>query len=663
MKRMIQGRMKNLIRPDLAARWTALFAFACALVMTGALAGSAVAQSSKVHAAFSDVQPAGTITDEPQPGTVRLASGTKAPANPVAKPAAKEPAKPPQTSSRKQEAPTAHAAEGEGADPLVIEDLPEVPLKAVVPLAGSAPGDGLKLTQNKKGEITLFVRDKPLSQVLAMLAQTQGLNIVASNDIDAMISITLTDVPLEEALTSILAVANYTWVRRNNIILITSLADAANLPADVQGRQIQVFNLDFASASIVAETVQNFLSPIGKVSISASNKANNRQTQERVIVEDLPDSLARIAEYIAQVDHPPRQVLIEAHVLQIALDDTTKCGVNLSELVRIGHSNFNVKTTGFANPDAEQAFLATLDGGDLGGVIEAIQTTTDAKTLGSPKLLVLNEQEARLQVGQHLGFKVSTTTETSTTQNVQFLDVGVVLRLVPRITRDGCVLLHVKPEVSKGNVNPETGLPESDTAELETDVMLRDGQGMVIGGLIKENDLVVQSKVPYLGNTKGIGWLFRRTEVTKERVEIIVALVPRIQPYEPKWQAFEQGELVKAGVPLFHGPLCRTDRPWDPILPDGKRIKYPIIPPKHWQRKTGYFHDFGDQYVVPPYPLPEQDFYRNGTDCEPGEQMGPTPADDLFEADLPLPESASNSGASSHTISDQPTPVLNRGSK
>ena len=310
-------------------------------------------------------------------------------------------------------------------------------------------------------------------------------------------------------------------------------------------------------------------------------------TQERVVVEDLPESLARIADYIAQIDRPPRQVLIEAHVLQVTLDDTTRCGVNLDQLMRIGGSNLNLTTTGFANPNAEQAFLATLDGGDLGGVIEAIQTTTDAKTLGSPKLLVLNEQEARLQVGEHLGFKVSTTTETSTIQNVQFLDVGVVLRLTPRITRDGCVLLHVKPEVSKGAVNPETGLPESQTAELETDVMLNDGQGMVIGGLIKENDSVDQSKVPWLGNVRGVGWLFRKTETKKERVEIIVALVPRVQPYDAKYQAFEQGEVVKASVPLLHGPLCRTDRPWDPVLPDGKRVQYPLIPPKHRQPQDG----------------------------------------------------------------------------
>jgi type II secretory pathway component GspD/PulD (secretin) len=517
------------------------------------------------------------------------------------------------------------------------EDLPPPAVEGRLPLAVSGSGE-VELS-NKNGKITLIVRDAPLSKVLALLAQTHDLNVVAANDIDALISITLRDVPLEEALTAILSVANYTWTRRNNIILITSLADSANLPAEVQGRQIQVFDLDFAKATVVAEAVTNFLSPIGKVTISQSSPTDNRLTQERVVVEDLPDSLARIAAFIGQIDQPPRQVLIEAHVLQVALDETTRCGVNLDALVRISNSNLDLQTTGFANPNAPQAFLATLEGGDLGGVIEALQTTTDSKTLGSPKLLVLNEQEARIQVGEQLGFKVTTTTETSTLETVQFLDVGVILNIIPRITRDNRVLLHVKPEVSQGEVNPETGLPEEESTELETDVMLEDGQGMIIGGLIKELDSTTQSKVPYLGDVKGVGWLFRKSEVTKTRVEIIVALVPRIQPYSREYQEFEQGELVKAEVPLLHGALCRTDRPWDAVLPDGKRVYKPLIPKFHKRRPRGYFHDLGPRYVVPPKPLPVQNFYRES--CEspelydvPPELIGPA----MSEEALPEPD-------------------------
>jgi type II secretory pathway component GspD/PulD (secretin) len=566
-----------------AARWLALAA--CSLGWCAAGSPVAVAQSPGLRAAFDDVHHKIGSGDEASSGEVRLASGELPP---------------PAVGGGARKSPQVRQPNGADATGSMLEGL----LPATVPLAGANGDPGLQLTKSGNGLITLIVRDKSLSQVLALIAQTQHLNIVASNDIDALITITLRDVPIEQALTAILSVANYTWVKRNNIILVTSLTDAANLPADVQGRQIQVFDLDFASATVVAETAKNFLSPIGKVSFGISNPSNNRLTQERVVVEDLPDSLARIASYIAQVDQAPRQVLIEAHVLQVNLDSTTRCGVNLSKLVSISGSELNIRTTGFANENAPQAFLATLSGGSLGGVIELIQTTTDAKTLGSPKLLVLNEQEARLQVGEHLGFKVTTTTETSTLESVQFLDVGVVLRIIPRITRDGRVLLHVKPEVSKGAVNPETGLPESQTTELETSVMLNDNQGMIIGGLIKEADSVSQSKVPYLGNVKGVGFLFRRSEIVKERAEIIVALVPRIQPYDCEYQNFEQGELVKASVPLLHGPLLRTDRPWDPVLPDGKRVYYPLVPKKYYP--SGHFYGLGPNYVIPPTPLPTQ---------------------------------------------------------
>ena len=85
-------------------------------------------------------------------------------------------------------------------------------------------------------------------------------------------------------------------------------------------------------------------------------------------------------------------------------------------------------------------------------------------------------------------------------------------------------------------------------------MLLNDGQGMIIGGLINESDDVKQEKVPYFGNVKGVGFLFRRSEVTKKRTEIIVALVPRIQPYNCEYHDFEQGELVKASVPLTARP-------------------------------------------------------------------------------------------------------------
>jgi type II secretory pathway component GspD/PulD (secretin) len=535
----------------------------------------------------------------------------------------------------------------------------------MLPLAGGDAAGDVQLSPRNNGLISLTVRDASLSRVLSLLAQTQHLNIVAANDIDAMISITLRDVPLEEALTAILSVANYTWVQRNNVILVTSLADANNLPPDVQGRQIQVFDLDFASADAVAEAVTNFLSPIGKVTTSKSDSANNRRTRELVIVEDVPESVARIAAYIHQVDCPPRQVLIEAHILQVRLSDDMRCGVDFHALCRLAGSDINVFSLpgiasataggGLGIPTPESpSFVATFTSTDLQAVIEALETTTDSKSLGSPKLLVLNGQEARIQVGETIYFSQTTTTETSTQQGASSVQTGVILRITPRITQDCRVLLHVAPEVSSPSGERESPdlPPNIATIELQSDVMLRDGEGMIIGGLIDERDVTNQQKVPYLGDVRGIGWAFRHTRVEKERREVIFALIPRVQPYNQQSYEFEQGELAKTGVPLYEGPLKRVDRPWDPILPDGKRVYKRLIPA---HKRPGYWpSEYGSnaEYVIPPYPLPQQKFYA--PQCAPGQELQ-QPQGNPFLSDeaLPVPPTGVSGQQDVEIITDQ----------
>src|SRR4029079_9048198 len=153
---------------------------------------------------------------------------------------------------------------------------------------------------------------------------------------------------------------------------------------------------------------------------------------------------------------------------------------------------------GFASATQSPAFVATLGSARLGAVIEILEETTDAKTLGSPKLLVLNEQEARIPVGETLYFKQITTTTTISQQGAGSVEAGTILRIKPRITRDHRVLLRVSPEVSKPVGDGSDGLPPNMTkTTLETDVILNDNEGMVIGGLINDVDETIQKKIPY----------------------------------------------------------------------------------------------------------------------------------------------------------------------
>jgi len=436
-----------------------------------------------------------------------------------------------------------------------------------IPLSNSVSPDRLEIKETD-GLVSLTVRDVPLNRVLMALGQRQKLNIVCSDNATMPVSVALDKVPLEVALTSIVSVAGCSWTQQNGIVYVTNVSTTSKLPAELQGRQVRVFRLDFASATDMDTAVKGLLSPVGRSFITVSKATDNRKTQELVVVEDLPAYVRVIEQYVRQVDRPPRQVLIEAYVLAVTLQRDQNFGLNFQVLIEQLGKAGGFQVTGFANPKAAQAFFFSVDRGDLKVLLEALATQTNAKTLASPKVLVINGQEAKIQIGQQLGFRVTTTTETSTLQNVNFLDVGVILKVTPRITSDNQVLMLVHPEVSKGQVNPLTGLPESDTTTVESSVMLPDGQGMVIGGLIQEKDTEMQQKIPVLGDLWLIGRLFQRQEIKKERQEIVIALVPRIVPSPLACDDRHATEVLRSQTPLFEGPLDRAERPWEAKLPD-----------------------------------------------------------------------------------------------
>jgi type II secretory pathway component GspD/PulD (secretin) len=443
------------------------------------------------------------------------------------------------------------------------------------PVVISADASTFPLPGNEGERVSLVVRETPIGTVLTMIAEQHGLNIVTGDQVTGTISVALKDMPLGDALDAILTSNGYTWNLRGNLLIVSRLAAESHLSPFAQGREVRVFSLNYSSASDLQPIVQGLLSPVGQSFVVESDRLDKRRTREQLVVEDLPSYLDRVQAYIQASDRPPQQVLIEAHILEVTLSDELRHGVDIEALLRLSNAELTVGSNGIANDTDSPTFFLGTEGTDLDTVVQFLQNTTDAKTLASPKVLAVNGQEARIQIGSQFGYFVTTTTETSTLQSVEFLEVGVVLRVVPIIAADGRVLMTVMPEVSGGRINPATGLPEEDTAEVETTVMLNDGQPMVIGGLIQEEDSDIQNKIPYLGNLWLVGRLFQKRVQLRERHEIIVALVPRIVPYAPDAQCREQVEVMRATTPLTTGPLWRVNRTrWEPQLPDAGRRKY-----------------------------------------------------------------------------------------
>jgi hypothetical protein len=180
------------------------------------------------------------------------------------------------------------------------------------------------------------------------------------------------------------------------------------------------------------------------------------------------------------------------------------------------------------------------------GFIQALETIGSTKILASPRILVLNKQRAEIQLGSRLGFQTLSQNFTSTIQQVQFLNVGTLLRLRPFVSDDGMVRMEIHPERSSGEVN--NNIPNQQTAELTTNVMVPDGATLVIGGLMEDQDDFQLQGLPGLARLPALGYLFGYRQRNQGRRELVVLLTPHI------WSP----ELEMAHAPTPHAGLGPT---------------------------------------------------------------------------------------------------------
>ncbi len=188
------------------------------------------------------------------------------------------------------------------------------------------------------------------------------------------------------------------------------------------------------------------------------------------------------------------------------------------------------------------------------------------RTLATPKLLTLENQEATTNIGDKLGYRVTTTINNVTTETIQFLETGVILRVTPSVDTDGRIALRVRPEVSSGTLLG--GIPSKKTTEVNTQLVAENGQSILIGGLIKASSGKRRTGVPLLADVPGLGKLFSNTEETGSSTETIVLITPRIVPTRAvgprradrrpgRWR----GSGVEHEVQGTGGPEVRRRRP------------------------------------------------------------------------------------------------------
>ncbi len=426
----------------------------------------------------------------------------------------------------------------------------------------TGPADNKVKFDTEGGVDELHVRGVDLRQVLQMLSTQNKVNIVTTKEVSGTVTVDLYDVTFTEALESVLQSAGLVYVRKGNFVYVYTPKQLAEILAAKRQTAVKVFRLNY----ITAEDAKTFITPvlsedgvistspaaaIGVPSAADAAGGNALANEDVLVVKDYSENLVKITAILSRLDVRPQQVLIEATILRASLTENNALGIDFNSLAGIDFRTMGYTSTDLTDlaPGAVPAnqldrpranfrtdFTAGVDPGGISigfiynqfrVLLRALESITDIVVLANPKLLVMNKQRGEVMVGNRDGYLTTIVTETTATQTVEFLETGTQLVVRPYIASDGYVRLEIHPEDSTGGLTANQ-LPFEQTTECTSNVLVKDGHTIVIGGLFRERTTSGRSQVPGLGNIPFAGGLFRFRSDDTVREEVIILITPHI---------------------------------------------------------------------------------------------------------------------------------------
>lgn len=408
--------------------------------------------------------------------------------------------------------------------------------------------------------ITVNFQDEDLGEILELFSTNYELNLVYGSDVLGTVTMNFFNAPVEDALRQLLAANGFTYEIDGRFILIKPAP--ANIPGNNAASKFlpTVIHLNHIRAEEAMAMLQPLMAASEKmISGMAPQKGldtselggNEEASRETLVLYASDQTLEKIQGLLDILDVPPTQILVEATILSVSLSDDFQLGVDFSAFGGIdfqamgGDSNLSDGiNTGSVNGNPLQGWLGGLNQrgftdsssnglhfgilrNQIGMFVSALETVSNTTVLSNPQVLTVNRHAAELLVGRKLPYITTSVTETGTLQSVAFLEVGTSLVFRPFVTDDGYVRMEIFPKKSDGFIN-SLGLPEETTTELRTNVLVKEGNTVVIGGLIETGQNTEIEQVPLLGSIPYLGQLFRSEIQVESKNEIIILLTPHI---------------------------------------------------------------------------------------------------------------------------------------
>lgn len=411
--------------------------------------------------------------------------------------------------------------------------------------AGETPakqsGSG-KIYRGRK--VTLEFADAEVRKIFQLLSEVSNKNFVLGDDVTGAISLKLVNVPWDQALDIILDTKGLDKREDGNIILIKGKGKFKSQAEEEQEirkaliksieLRTETFNINYADIGTIASQFNGLKSDRGIISQDVRTN--------KVIVKDIPQNLDDMRRLLAQLDVPEKQVMIEARIVEASSTFTRNLGVNWGVHFRDGSASFlgiNSLDTGFGGLTSAPPTSGT--GTNAGGTmgisfgtlssniqldmrLNAAASAGMVKIVSTPKVATLNNKTAKITQGQQIPYTSSTSDKVET----KFIEAALSLEVTPHINANGTISMKIDAKNDSPGQATGSGAPPINKKQATTEMLLRDGETTVIGGIFVDSDNSSDDGVPYLMDIPLLGKLFKTNNKTKTKTELLIFITPRI---------------------------------------------------------------------------------------------------------------------------------------
>ncbi len=396
--------------------------------------------------------------------------------------------------------------------------------------------------------ISINVKDISVPDLLNMIADTSGFNIIIDQTVNAAppLTLTLTNVPWDQALDTVMSLSKIVARKSANILVLKTLKAATQEQeeeiAATKLNQVseplvtRVFLINYATLGDISKIVQDYITK-ERGTIQMDERTNT------LIVKDTVESIERIKKIIETLDTQTPQILIEAKIVEASENFTKRIG--LSRGVTFGYDPFSTPAAnagpGFSfstAPDAESPGVVGMTVGvykrllNLNVNLQLMESESKGRVISTPKIVTQNKRAATITSTEQTSFRVQQPATGNQPALATFQNVSANLNLsvTPQVTNDGAILMNISLAKSSFGGRPTTDSPPNVTSRnISTNVLVENGSTVVIGGIYQTLTLNTVSGIPLLKDIPLLGWLFRSPEVTQnDKNELIIFMTPRI---------------------------------------------------------------------------------------------------------------------------------------